>query len=66
MATALLYMAFGQDTPWLNKLIHDWAGFAMMPIGFPTKKYGPLGRKPVAEVTFVDGWGKQWKDRDRG
>jgi exosortase len=33
VATALLYMAFGQDTPWLNKIIHDWAGFAMMPIG---------------------------------
>lgn len=33
VSTALLYMAFGQDTPWLNKLIHDWAGFAMMPIG---------------------------------
>jgi exosortase len=33
VSTALLYLAFGQDTPWLNKLIHDWAGFAMMPIG---------------------------------
>ena len=33
VATALLYMAFGQDTPWLSKIIHDWAGFAMMPIG---------------------------------
>ncbi len=38
----------------------DVATFAMMPIGFPTKKYGPLGRKPVAEVTYVDGWGKKW------
>jgi len=35
--------------------------FAMMPIGFPTKKYGPLTRKPVAEVTYVDGWGKAWE-----
>jgi exosortase len=33
VVTALLYMAFGQDTPWLSKIIHDWAGFAMMPIG---------------------------------
>lgn len=33
VVTALLYMAFGQETPWLNKIIHDWAGFAMMPIG---------------------------------
>jgi exosortase len=33
VTTALLFMAFGQDTPWLNQIIHDWAGFAMMPIG---------------------------------
>jgi nitroreductase len=34
--------------------------FAMMPIGFPTKKYGPLTRKPVAEVTYLDGWKGKW------
>lgn len=33
VSTALLYLAFGQETAWLNKIIHDWAGFAMMPIG---------------------------------
>jgi nitroreductase len=34
--------------------------FAMMPIGFPTRKYGPLTRKPVAEVTYADTWGTPW------
>lgn len=29
----LLQMLIGQDVPWLDKLIHDWAGLAMMPIG---------------------------------
>lgn len=33
VSTALLFMAFGQDTPWLNEIIHNWAGFAMMPVG---------------------------------
>jgi exosortase len=33
VSTALLYLAFGQETAWLNKIIHDWAGFLMMPIG---------------------------------
>jgi exosortase len=33
VTTALLYLAFGQETGWLNSIIHDWAGFAMMPIG---------------------------------
>jgi len=27
-----------------------------MPIGYPTEKYGPLTRKPVAEVTYADTW----------
>jgi exosortase len=33
VTTGLLFLAFGQDTPWLSTLIHDWAGFAMMPVG---------------------------------
>jgi exosortase len=33
VTTALLNLAFGQESAWLDKIIHDWAGFAMMPIG---------------------------------
>src|SRR5690606_34626424 len=33
VTTALLYIAFGQENETLNNIIHDWAGFAMMPIG---------------------------------
>ncbi len=33
VTTALLYLVFGQETGWLNLIIHDWAGLAMMPIG---------------------------------
>lgn len=36
------------------------ATFALMPVGFPTRKYGPLTRKPVAEVTYADSWGTPW------
>ncbi|CAN5866110.1 nitroreductase family protein [soil metagenome] len=38
----------------------DAATFALMPIGYPTGKYGPLTRKPVAEVTYGDTWGAPW------
>ena len=37
------------------------ATFALMPIGYPTNKYGPVTRKPVAEVTYADTWGTPWK-----
>ena len=36
------------------------ATYALMPIGYPTGKYGPLTRKPVAEVTYADSWGSAW------
>jgi len=38
----------------------DVATFALMPIGHPTRKYGPLTRKPVSEVTYADSWGNPW------
>jgi nitroreductase len=34
--------------------------FALMPIGFPVGKYGPLTRRPVSEVAFADRWGANW------
>jgi nitroreductase len=36
------------------------ATFALMPIGYPIRRYGPLTRKPVSEVTFADRWGVAW------
>lgn len=38
----------------------DAKTFVMLPIGYPTDKIGPVGRKPVEDVTFRDGWGKSW------
>ncbi len=34
--------------------------FALMPIGYPVDKPGPLSRRPIAEVTFSDRWGQVW------
>jgi nitroreductase len=33
---------------------------ALMPIGFPLGKYGPVARKPVADVAFAEQWGRPW------
>ena len=35
--------------------------FAMMPIGYPFGSFGPLTRRPVAEVTFADRWARPWR-----
>ena len=39
----------------------DSFSFALMPIGYPRGRYGPVTRKPVAEVAFADGWGERWQ-----
>jgi nitroreductase len=41
-------------------LPEDVFTFAMMPIGFPVGKPGPLSRRPVTEVTFAERWGQAW------
>jgi nitroreductase len=33
---------------------------AILPIGWPDRKYGRNHRKPIGEVTFRDRWGKGW------
>jgi nitroreductase len=33
---------------------------AILPIGWPDRKYGRNHRKPVSEVTFKDQWGRPW------
>ena len=34
--------------------------YALMPIGYPEGKFGPLSRRPVAEVAYLDRWGTAW------
>jgi len=34
--------------------------FAIMPIGFPVGRYGPVVRRPVSEVSFAERWGEKW------
>jgi nitroreductase len=31
--------------------------YALIPLGYPAREFGPLGRQPVGEVTFYDRWG---------
>jgi nitroreductase len=42
------------------RLPDDVFTFALMPIGYPLGRYGPLARRPVSEVAFADRWGDRW------
>jgi nitroreductase len=38
----------------------DFSTWALMPIGWPIDKFGPLTRRPLAEVAHADRWGTAW------
>jgi nitroreductase len=38
----------------------DVQTFALMPIGYPLDAFGPVVRRPVAEVAYADHWARQW------
>jgi nitroreductase len=38
----------------------DVSTWALMPVGWPIDKFGPLNRRPVAEVAHADRWGACW------
>ena len=35
--------------------------YALMPIGYPRGKFGPIKRRPVSEVAYLDNYSKHWK-----
>jgi nitroreductase len=41
----------------IPKGVQTWA---LMPIGYPVNKFGPVKRKPINEVAFQDRWSNPW------
>jgi nitroreductase len=35
--------------------------YAILPIGYPMGKFGPVGRAPLSEVVFEERWGQPWR-----
>ena len=34
--------------------------YAILPIGYPMGRFSPVGRGPLADVVYLDGWGKPY------
>jgi nitroreductase len=55
--TTLLCMAEAEIGP-LLELPAPWATYAFVPMGYPVGSgHGPVSRKPVEEMAFLDRWG---------
>ena len=38
----------------------DVSTWALMPVGWPIDKFGPLTRQPLTEIAHADRWGTAW------
>ena len=34
--------------------------FCVLPIGYPSDQYGPVRRKPVRDVVYINHFGERW------
>ena len=44
----------------LLQIPDDFESFAMMPVGWPVKSFGPVSRRPLKEVVHADYWENSW------
>jgi nitroreductase len=57
------HILYEDDVRTILGLPDDVFTFALMPVGYPLGKYGPLARRPVSEVTFAERWGEKWPNK---
>jgi nitroreductase len=53
-----LYLSFEQEVEDILGLPPDWHSYALLPIGYPSGRFGPVRRVPLQDVVFADQWGK--------
>ena len=57
-----LYLAFEKEVEAALGLPHDMHSYAILPIGYPMGRFGPVRRLPLAEVVYEDRWGQPYRD----
>lgn len=57
-----LYLLFEKEAETAMGLPADAHSYAILPIGYPLGKFGPVGRTALEEVVFADRWGQPWSD----
>jgi nitroreductase len=55
-----LYLLFEKDAEAALGLPPDAHSYAILPIGYPAGKFGPVARTTLEDVVFADRWGTQW------
>jgi nitroreductase len=57
-----LYLSFEKEVETALGLPADVHSYALLPIGYPMGRFGPVRRVPLADVTYGDRWGQPYRD----
>ena len=54
------HLTYEKETDEAMGIPPGFHSYAILPIGYPMGRFGPVGRGPLAEVVYLDGWGKPY------
>ena len=57
-----LYLSFEKEVEAALGLPADVHSYALLPIGYPMGRFGPVRRIPVADIAYQDRWGQPYRD----
>ena len=55
-----LYLIHEKEAEAAMGIPEGFHSYAILPIGFPRGRFGPVRRAPLAEVVYDDTWGRAW------
>ena len=55
-----LYLLFEKEAEAALGLPADAHSYAIIPVGYPLGKFGPVGRTALEDVVFAERWGARW------
>jgi nitroreductase len=55
-----LYLTFEKEVEGALGLPADVHSYALLPIGYPMGRFGPVRRVPLTEIVYRDRWGQQY------
>ena len=57
-----LHLLFEKESEAALGLPDDTHSYALLPIGYPLGRFGPVARTALEDVVFADHWGQRWTD----
>jgi nitroreductase len=57
-----LYLSFEKEAGAAFGMPADWHSYAIIPIGYPMGRFGPVRRVPLTEVVYQDRWGQAYSE----